>query len=244
MNRAYFVEARYECLRMLRSPGFAVPFLGLPALLYLLFAVVLFGAAVAADPRAGLYLFTGFTVFGVVGPGLFGFGVVLALEREQGLLRFRRALPLPPAAGLLARLLMAMLFAALIVASVTLAAVTAGGVALDPLQALALLVLGVLGALPCAALGLWIGARVSARAAPAVVNLVYLPMLHLSGLFYPLPPFLQTLAPVWPAYHLHQLAMGAVGLPFRGSAAVHVAVLVGETVVLSLLALRRLGRDP
>jgi hypothetical protein len=115
VKNAYAVETRYECLRMLRAPGFAIPFLGLPVLRYLLFAVVLFGAAVRNDPAAGAFLFTGFTVFGVVGPGMFGFGMVLAIEREQGLLRLKRALPSPPAAWLLARMLMAMLFAGLIV---------------------------------------------------------------------------------------------------------------------------------
>ena len=36
-------------------------------------------------------------------PGLFGFGVSLAFEREQGLLTFKQALPMPPGAYLLAR---------------------------------------------------------------------------------------------------------------------------------------------
>ena len=41
--RAYLVEARFECLRMFRVLGFSIPFLVLPAALYLLFGVVLFG---------------------------------------------------------------------------------------------------------------------------------------------------------------------------------------------------------
>ena len=39
--RAYLTEAKYESVRMLRAPAFAIPFLGLPVALYLLFAVVL-----------------------------------------------------------------------------------------------------------------------------------------------------------------------------------------------------------
>jgi ABC-2 type transport system permease protein len=243
VNRAYLVETRYECLRMLRAPGFAIPFLGLPVLLYLLFAVVLFGDAVRADPGAGAYLFCGFTVFGVVGPAMFGFGLVLAQEREQGLLRLKRALPMPPAANLVSRMAMAMLFAALIVVLVSAAAQTLGGLALAPAQLLAIFVVGVLGALPCSALGLVLGAYVSGRAAPAVVNLVYLPMLHLSGLFYPLPPLLRSLAPVWPTHHLHALALAAAGVPSHGSPAVHIAVLAAETLVFGALALRRLAKE-
>ena len=84
--RAYLTEAKYESIRMLRAPAFGIPFLGLPVALYLLFAVLLFGDAMRNDPKAALFTFAGFDIFGVMGPGLFGFGVTLAMEREQGLL--------------------------------------------------------------------------------------------------------------------------------------------------------------
>ena len=80
--RAYLTEAKYETVRMLRTPAFAIPFPGMPVLLYLLFGVVIFGGAIRNDPRAGLFIFTGFSVFGVMGPGIFGFGYVVATERE------------------------------------------------------------------------------------------------------------------------------------------------------------------
>ena len=38
--RAYANEAKYELLRMLRSPGFTLPFLALPVPMYLFFGVV------------------------------------------------------------------------------------------------------------------------------------------------------------------------------------------------------------
>ena len=95
---AYLTEAKYECLRLLRSPAFAGPFLGLPVLLYLLFGVLLFGDALGKDPKAALFLFMGFATFGVMGPGMFGFGITIATERERGLFALKRALPMPPAA--------------------------------------------------------------------------------------------------------------------------------------------------
>lgn len=240
--RAYLTEARYESLRMLRAPGFAVPFLGLPVLLYLLFAVLMAGAAARSDPALARFLFTGFAVFGVVGPGMFGFGVVVATEREQGLLRLKRALPMPPAAYLLAKTLMAMLFAGLVMVTMLVAALTLGHLALTAGQAAAVAAIGVLGAVPFCALGLLIGGWATARSSPAFVNLIYLPMLHLSGLFYPLPKVLRALAPVWPTYHLNQLALGAVGGTAQGSAIVHVAVLAGVSLLFGLLAVRRLSR--
>ena len=82
--------------------------------------------------------------------------------------------------------------------------------------------LGTLGAL-----GLWLGTLVGGRGAPALINLVYLPMAFLSGLWVPLtmlPAMLQTLAPAWPAYHLAQVAQKVVGLDAGRPLLLHVAV--------------------
>ncbi len=240
--RAYLTEAGYESVRLLRAPGFGLPFLGMPVLLYLLFAVLIAGAATRSDPMTAKFLFAGFAVFGVVGPGMFGFGVIVATEREQGLLRLKRALPMPMGAYLLAKMLMAMLFAGIIMATMLAAGLTLGHLTLTAGQIARVTALGVLGALPFCALGLLIGTWATARSSPAFVNLVYIPMLHLSGLFYPLPKGLQAMAPLWPAYHLDQLAFAALGAPSRGDLLTHVAVLLGVTVVFGFIALRRLER--
>ena len=65
--RAYAKEVKYESLRMLRSPAFAIPFLILPVPVYLFFGVVLAGPAVAKNPAVANYLFSGFSVFAVDG---------------------------------------------------------------------------------------------------------------------------------------------------------------------------------
>jgi ABC-2 type transport system permease protein len=238
--RAYLAEAKYESLRMLRTPGFAVPLLALPVLLYLLFGVVLFGDALRADPKSAVFLFTGMAVFGAMGPGMFGFGAVLAIEREIGVLKLKRALPMPPAAYLVAKLAMAMLFNAIIMATMIGAALAVGH--LKPGAALGVAVINVLAALPFCALGLLIGTLAKGQAGAALTNLVYLPMMWLSGLFIPLSKFMQTLAQVWPAYHVNQLAQSAAGAPSHGAAIVHVAVLAGETLIFAALAVRRLAR--
>ncbi len=128
---AYFTEAKYETIRMLRTPAFAIPFLALPVALYLLFAVLLFGAALRADPKGAMFAFIGFDVFGVMGPGIFGFGMVVALEREQGLLALKRAMPMPPSAYLAAKLCMAMLFGLIVTVTMIIAALTLGHLPLN-----------------------------------------------------------------------------------------------------------------
>jgi ABC-2 type transport system permease protein len=241
--RAYLLEARYEFLRLLRTPSFALPTLLFPALFYLLFGVLL-GARQGGDVAARYFLAT-YGVFGVMGVALFGFGVSVALDRERGLLALKRALPIPPAAYLLAKTAMAMIFAAVV--SVLLALIAAGlaGVSLSPWQWAALWLVNVLGVLPFAALGLWLGCLVGGEGAPAVINLVYLPMAFLSGLWLPLsmlPAVLSQLAQLWPAYHLAQIALRVVGKDAGQPLILHLAVLALVTVVFGLLAWRRLAR--
>jgi ABC-2 type transport system permease protein len=240
--RAYVTEARFESLRMFRVLGFSLPFLILPAALYLLFGVVLFGDAVRSDPAAGKLLFTAFAVFGVMGPGMFGFGATVATEREQGLLTLKRALPAPPGSYLLAKLLMTMLFASIVMATMIPSALLLGHLPLTFGECASVTAITMSGSLPFCAIGLFIGTRASGKASLAFVNLIYVPMMHISGLFYPLPKFLRAISPVWPTYHLQQLVFAALGAPSYGRTAVHVAVLAGVTLVLTALSIRRLAR--
>jgi ABC-2 type transport system permease protein len=239
---AYLAEAKFESLRMFRVLGFSIPFLVLPAALYLLFGVVLFGDAIRNDPTAGKFLFAAFAVFGVMGPGMFGFGATIATEREQGLLTLKRALPAPAGSYLLAKLLMTMLFALIVMATMIPAALLLGHLPLTFAQCASVTAISVFGSLPFCAIGLFIGTRVSGKAAIAFVNLIYVPMMHVSGLFYPLPKFLRTISPVWPTYHLQQLAFAALGMSSYGKTVIHVAVLAGVTVLLTAFSIRRLAR--
>jgi ABC-2 type transport system permease protein len=240
--RVLVLEAHAECLRLLRTPAFSVPVIGFPLIFYLLFGVLLAPARVST--ATGQVVLAAFTVFGVMAPGLFGLGVTLAMDRDRGLLTLKRALPMPPGAYLAAKLVMAMLFAATVSFLLMLLAITVGQVVLALLQFCELLALAMVGVLPFCGLGLMVGTFVKGPAAPAVINLIYLPMSFLSGVLLPLsalPHLFSQLAPLWPAYHLAQLALAVVGR--SGSRpGVHVLALVGMTVLFYLIARSRLRR--
>ena len=242
--RAYFTEAKYEMLRLLRTIAFAVPLLVLPLGIYLLFGVVFAREAIAREPALANLLFSGFAVFAAMGPALFGVGITLAMERDAGLLKLKRALPVPTGAYLLAKMATALFFGALATSVMVSAGLVFGQLTLSFPQLAALSAVLVIGTLPFAAIGLFIGAHVSGSAAPAVANLVFLPMAWLSGIFFPLPPVLRPWAVIWPAFHLDQVALAAAGLTqFRFiNPWTSVAVLAGITLVLGGLALRRLAR--
>ncbi|MET4568362.1 ABC transporter permease [Rhodanobacter soli] len=238
---AYLEEARSECLRYMRAPGFMLPIMLFPAMFYLLFGVLM---AKSNGAEAARYLLASYGVFGVMSPGLFGFGVSLALERDGGLLTFKRALPMPPGAYLLGKMLMAMAAAGVVILLLMAMALLLGHVTLNPLQAIALLLAGTLGVLPFCALGMFVGTLIKGQGAPGMLQLIYLPMSFLSGLWMPLPmlpKFLQQIAPVWPSYHLNMLALAAVGMS-KGSLLGHALVLVGFAAAFLLMAARRLRR--
>lgn len=237
--RIAWLESRNEFLARLRTPVFALPTLLFPVVFYVMFGLVMN----RGSARAATYLLATYGVFGVMGAAMFGFGVGVALERTQGLLRLRNALPLPPSAYIIAKLASAMLFALLISLCLLAFGVWFGHAEVTLTKALALVLVNLLGTLPFGALGLYIGTRSGANGAPAIINVVFLPMAFLSGLWMPLsmlPEWIGKLAPVWPSYHLSQLALKVVGQDAGKPAWLHVVVLVAVTVVFAVLARSRL----
>lgn len=242
--RVFLIEARMECLRLLRSPSFAVPIIMFPLMFYALFGLVLGNHGHAADPESGRHMLATFVAFGAIAPGLFGIGITVALDRDRGLLQLKRALPMPPGIYLAAKLVTSMVFAAVVTIALMLMAVIVGKVVLELVQWASLFILAVLGVVPFCGLGLMVGTLVKGQAAPAVLNLIYVPMSFLAGIWVPLsvlPHFLAQLAPAWPAYHLVKLAQSAVG---DGSAELlpHVLDLVGMAALFFAVARRALRK--
>lgn len=239
--RVFALEARFELLRVLRTPAFAIPTLLFPLVFYTMFAIVLGGPWQSAHKAT--YLLATYGVFGVIGPALFGFGVGTAIERQQGWLELKRVSPMPTGAYFFAKICMSLAFAATVVALLSSVAFAFGGVRMAPGTYVALVGALLVGTLPFCALGLWIGTLVKGQAAVAVVNLVYLPMSVLSGLWMPIAAFpaaLQKAAAVWPAWHLSRLALGIVGQVRDVDYALHVGVLLAMTAGFLALAARRM----
>ncbi|HSO70610.1 MAG TPA: ABC transporter permease, partial [Arachnia sp.] len=102
------------------------------------------------------------------------------------------------------------------------------------------------GALPFSAMGLAFGYLVGPNSAPALLNVIYLPMAFASGLWIPihqLPEFVQGIAPALPPYHFAQLALGTIGAAEGGSQALHVVVLLAFTALFLTVALWGYRRD-
>jgi ABC-2 type transport system permease protein len=241
---AYFTEMRYEFTRVLRNPALALPIMLVPVALYLLISVVVAGEAINKDPSVGVFIFGGFGVLAVTMPGLFTISASLAMERELGLMRLKRAQPAPAGSWLVAKLACGIAFSTLAYLPMLAVALASGKLSLAAPQAVAMSLALIAGSIPFCALGLMIGTLISGSAAPGYANLIYLPGCYLGGLFFPLPESMHWQVLIWPQFHVDQLAMYAAGatkfqfVPLQ----LVVAGIVGYTVLFSAVAMWRLAR--
>ncbi len=236
MIRSTLLEVKYEFLGLLRMPRYSVMTITFPVMFYLFFGVIIhqgnFGGVTAPT-----YALTIMSVMGVMFAALMGLGAGIASERGLGWLEVKRASPMPGFGWFAAKLSTAMLFSALVSGILFVVGATLGGVRLGLNEWLLLGGSLVLGSIPFATLGFVLGYVATSNSAPAIVNMVAMPMAFLSGLFIPvqfMPKFVQFVAPAMPAYHLAQIGQAIVGMAGSGSVAAHVLALAEFTVLCAI----------
>jgi ABC-2 type transport system permease protein len=229
----YVKEAKYELINKTRIPVYAISTVVFPLMFYVLFGIALPSAK--DRPENATYLLATMGCFGIMAVALFGFGVSLAMERGQGWLQVKRASPMPVSAYFLAKLFAAVVFSTVIMLLLLGVGIAFGGVRLPFATAAKLVAILVAGSIPFSAMGLAVGYFAKPNSAPAVVNLIYLPMSFCSGLWIPLfmlPHGLQVLAKFLPPFHLSQLALNAVGMGMNPTPAWgHVESLLAFTLI-------------
>jgi ABC-2 type transport system permease protein len=238
----YWKEAKYEFLRSLRLRAYSFSVIGFPVMFYTLFGLVMNRQGSISGWHAATYLMASYGTFGVMGASLFGTAGALAAERGLGWLQVKRASPMPPTAYFVAKIVKSMIFSAAVVLILLLLGIAFGGVTMPVAEATRLVVTLVAGSLPFCAMGLALGYFLGPNSAPAIINMIYLPLSFCSGLWIPfmfLPRFIQQIAVFLPPYHLAQLALETVGAGSHGSAATHWDVLIGFTLVC--LGIARIG---
>ncbi len=237
----YQLEARLDLITLWRTPGFILPCLLFPLVFYSLFGVMLnqHGQGQAA------YLLVSYGAFGVMGPALFNFGANIASEKAQGWLMQKFVSPAPVGSWLFGKTMSCLMLAALILLLLFGCAALAAGVVLPRGQWLGLFAVLLLGTVPFCLLGLWLGLTLSAKSAPATINLIYLPLAFLGGLWLPismLPGLLQQFALLLPSFHLANLGRLVVEQQLPGEMLVpawlSVAVLLAYSLLFAVLARR------
>jgi ABC-2 type transport system permease protein len=235
----YWMEIKTELLklgRMRRYVFFTVLF---PVMFYCFFGLAMNqnvpAGAMGGMPPMARYLLATYGAFGMIGATLYAFGVGIAVERGLGWRQLKIASPMPPAAYLVAKAVGSLFFGCLVVA-LLFALGAFFGVRMAPIEWVSLGLTLVVGTIPFCALGIAIGSVVGPNSAPAGVNMVYLPLAFLGGLWMPydfMPPGIQSVAQFMPTFHFAQLALGAMGAPAHGSAASHVEALAAFALIFA-----------
>jgi ABC-2 type transport system permease protein len=242
--RAYLEETRCEALRLVRNPGLVIPVLIMPVALYSLFALLIAGEAIDKDPDLGVFLFSAFSVMGISMPALFGLSSSLAMEREMGMLRLKRAQPAPTGSWLVAKIVCGVAFGALAYLPMVVLATSTGKLSLSTGASVNMSLALIACSIPFCAMGLMMGSLVKGTSAPGYANLVYLPGCYLSGMFFPLPASMYWQTPIWPQFHVTQIVMHAAGVEKFQHVPLQMALAsaIGFTALFTAVAIWRLAR--
>jgi ABC-2 type transport system permease protein len=231
----YYLESKSQFLRMTRTLGFSIPTLLFPVMFYTFFGIIF--TMSASMPT---YLMVTYAVFGIMGPALFSFGVGIAIERGQGWFDIKEVSPMPASAYIVSRIVLTLIFSLIVVMLLYFMGAVFAGVELYRSQWLLIALILMLGSLPFCAIGMTLGLYLKSGSAPAFVNLIYLPMGFLSGLWLPInmfPDTMQYFANILPSYHLAQISLKVIDMDNGGNIWLHISVLLIYLIVFTYLAI-------
>jgi ABC-2 type transport system permease protein len=242
ISRMLFTHSRALLLSRLRNPAFAVFSLAMPVMFFALFNAIFGSQRQAGGVTAGEYILISYATYAVANVMVYNFGIGIANERARKLDLLQRAMPIPPLAAALAQVIFAMVFALISLLILFAYAYLIGGIRLGALTWLDLIWRLLLGSLPMVGLGMAIGYSSGANAAPAIANVIYLPMAFLSGIFIPfaiLPKVVQQIGQVLPTYHYAQLGWSVLGHGVADESAGKALLwLAAWTIALFVIAIR------
>lgn len=247
------LHTRTEVMLMRRSAESVISTVGIPVLLYAMFAMNNSNTFVPGGASFKTLAVGSFAAYGIVFQSLFTFGDDVARERGRGWIRTLRATPVPTSSYIIAKTAMGVVYAVMILAAIAVAA-TIGGADVSVTQWAHLGGLLILGVLVFGSTGFAIAFLARPRSASAIANLAFLPLSFASGFFFPLselPGVIQDMAPYLPTYHFGQLVWRVVGTEADVAAltdratqpvTVHLTWVIATGVggaVVALLAARR-----
>jgi ABC-2 type transport system permease protein len=200
------VQLRYEQTVFWRNIGAAFFTFAFPVLLFVLFGALLGNhrETALAGTRGIQYYTPAVAAYGVMSACFVSVAITVTFRRETGLLKKTRGTALPPVSYFGGLAASAVINAAIIVALVLVTG-TAGYGASLPRDWPALIITLAVGAAAFCALALAATTLIpNFDAAPAVVNLVFLALLVISGGFFPITDssVLGQIAEVFPLRHL------------------------------------------
>jgi ABC-2 type transport system permease protein len=227
-------QARYELLGFWRNPQSRVFTLLFPIIFLVIFSTVIGGTTTTpsgAKIKVSVYYVPGIATLAIIAASFVNLAVSIVTQRESGILKRRRATPVPAWVLIAGRASVAIVVALVMVAAIVVIGRLAFGVPVPTSKLGGVALASVLGAFTFSCLAFAASAFIgSADAAQPILQFVTLPLYFISGVFIPDandPRWLRDVANVFPVRHLAQAELRAfdprVGGP--GIAWMHLLIL-------------------
>jgi ABC-2 type transport system permease protein len=247
-------QFRYDLLGFFRNGQSRFFTLALPVLFLVIFATVfgnedvrILGSGVVKQTT---YYVPGIVALGVISAGMVNLVISVVIQRESGVLKRRRATPVPAWVLIAGRALTATVVSALIAAILIAVGALAYGVELPLRHVPAVVLAVVVGALSFCCIGYALVSVVGSEdAAQPIIQAVTLPLYFISGVFFPedqIPKALLSIADLFPVRHLQQALLAAFD-PARGDSAIelgHLGIIALWGVAALAFAVRRFSWTP
>jgi ABC-2 type transport system permease protein len=179
-------EVKYQQIAYWRNPVGAFFTFFMPVLFLVIFAS-LYSGAHYQGLKLDQYFIPGIMTFGVIAACYTNLAVSLTTQREEGILKRVRGTPLPPWVYMTATVSSCVIRGIILAGLMLVVGWGAYGLVIPSHAAAALAAAIIIGAATFAAIGVAVTPIIpNADAAPAVVNAVYLPLMFISGTFFPL----------------------------------------------------------
>jgi ABC-2 type transport system permease protein len=220
-------QFRYTNKAFWRNPASAFFTFAFPLMFLVIFTTLLGNNDVVIDGvtmKTSTIYVASMAAFSVISACYTNIAISVSFSRDQGILKRTRGTPLPGWSYLTGRVVHATAIALVLVAicasfgTIVYDASLPGGA-----SSLRFLLALLVGAASFAALGLAITAAIpNADASPAIVNASILPLLFVSGVFFPItddaPRWIEVIGKVFPVRHLvDSMNAGFLGTPFHWS---------------------------
>jgi ABC-2 type transport system permease protein len=244
-------QSRYDFRSFLRNPQAWFFTLALP-LLFLVIFVSVFGndKVGAANLPARIYYVPGISALAIIAASFVNLVITITVLREEGILKRRRATPVPAWVVIAGRTLMAIVISLVSMTALMLVGRFAYGVRIPTHTIPGIAITAVVGSVSFCALAYAFSTLIANEdAAQPMVQAVMLPLYFISGIFIPavkLPPWLEHVARFFPVQHLshglhHAFAPTTTGIGIVWN---DIIVLVIWGVVGLVVALRRFSWLP
>ncbi len=238
MLQRYKSHFKTTLLSLFRAPGYWVPTVLFPVMLYSMFGASLSNAAISS------FVMASFCAYAVIGVGFYQFGVSIAQDRETSWERFQRVLPRVFWPKILSRLFAAGVFALIAILLVVVAAEIMAKPSATAFAVFKMVMVALAIVLPFSLFGVALGYWTSARAAVPIANMIFLPLAYLGGLWtHPskLPEIIQTISQFTPTRHAAEILWAVIGEFPVPSASIY--WLAGYSALFALLAWLGYRRD-